>query len=181
MCSSDLSLDMRRVWSYKLNDDLFKRVTTVPQGKNHGMIFLLDWSGSMDRVIEDTLKQVINLAMFCNRIQIPYRVLAFTSQYKDQDRYYVITAEQREEQQKWFENKNRKNENKKILNNATSSCNLLELFSSKMTTSEFHSMARRVIDRRFQWNEGYSTGGTPLNESLAWLYLNLDKIGRAHV
>jgi hypothetical protein len=34
-------------------------------------------------------------------------------------------------------------------------------------------MARRVIHRRFQWNEGYSMGGTPLNEALSWVYLNL--------
>jgi hypothetical protein len=77
------SLDMKKVYAYKLQDDLFKRVTTLPQGKNHGMVMLLDWSGSMDTVLQDTLKQVINLAMFCQRIQVPYRVYAFTSQYQD--------------------------------------------------------------------------------------------------
>ena len=69
------SLDMRKVWSYKLNDDLFKRVTSLPKGKNHGMIMLVDWSGSMDGVLGDTIKQVINLAMFCQRAQIPFQVL----------------------------------------------------------------------------------------------------------
>jgi hypothetical protein len=42
-----------------------------------------------------------------------------------------------------------------------------------MTTSEFNSMARRVLDRRFFWNAGYGTSGTPLNEALAWVYLNI--------
>jgi hypothetical protein len=41
------SLDMKKIYAYKLQDDLFKRVTVLPQGKNHGMVFLLDWSGSM--------------------------------------------------------------------------------------------------------------------------------------
>jgi hypothetical protein len=166
------SLDMKRIWSYKLQDDLFKRVTVLPQGKNHGMLFLLDWSGSMDGVLEDTLKQVINLAMFCNRIQIPYRVLAFSSQYND--RRYPSDAE-RIKNRDWIVSKNARNEGKSILNNASNNFNLIELFSNKMTTSEFHSMAKRVIDRRFQWNEGYNTGGTPLNEALVWMYLNIDK------
>jgi hypothetical protein len=159
------SLDMRRIWGYKLNDDLFKRVTVLPQGKNHGMIFLLDWSGSMDGVIEDTLKQVINLAMFCNRIQIPYRVLAFSSQYLD--RNYEGWDKIRE-----FHKSKGSLEN--TLTNATNSMHLLEFFSSKMTTSEFNAMAKRVVDRRFQWNDGYSMGGTPLNEALGWIYANLD-------
>jgi hypothetical protein len=159
------SLDMRRIWGYKLNDDLFKRVTVLPQGKNHGMIFLLDWSGSMDGVIEDTLKQVINLAMFCNRIQIPYRVLAFSSQYLD--RNYEGWDKLRE-----FHKRKQTLEN--TLTNATNTMHLLEFFSSKMTTSEFNAMAKRVVDRRFQWNDGYSMGGTPLNEALGWIYANLD-------
>lgn len=167
------SLDMKRVWSYKLNDDLFKRVTVLPQGKNHGMLFLLDWSGSMDGVLEDTLKQVVNLAMFCARINIPYRVLAFTSQYGD--RGYDSEAD-RIKHREWAINRNTRNVGKNIITNA-GNFNLLELFSNKMTTSEFHSMAKRLVvnTRKFQWNNGYSTGGTPLNEALVWMYLNIDK------
>jgi len=171
--SKSSSLDMKRIWSYKLQDDLFKRVTILPQGKNHGMLFLLDWSGSMDGVLEDTLKQVVNLAMFCARINIPYRVLAFTSQYSD--RGYMSESD-RIKHRDWTINKRARQEGKNILTNA-GNFNLLELFSSKMTTSEFHSMAKRLVvnTRKFQWNEGYATGGTPLNEALVWMYLNIDK------
>jgi hypothetical protein len=163
------SLDMKRIWSYKLNDDLFKRVSVVPQGKNHGMLFLLDWSGSMDGVMQDTLKQVINLAMFCARIQIPYRVLAFTTQYKERRGAVENWAERRELQRKHFEYMQENN----VLN-SNFNFDLLELFSSKMSSSEFHTMARRVINYKFQWNDGYSMGGTPLNEALIWVYNNLD-------
>ena len=128
MCSSDL-LDMRRVWSYKLNDDLFKRVTTLPQGKNHGMVFLLDWSGSMDGVIEDTLKQVINLAMFCNRIQIPYRVLAFTTQYHDRRDDSAALHDRYTKLQEFNRAKYTKQEGKNILSNTRDHFTLLELFS----------------------------------------------------
>ena len=167
------SLDMKRVWAYTLSDDIFKRVTVLPQGKNHGMVFLLDWSGSMDGVLEDTLKQVINLSMFCARINIPYRVLAFTSQYMD--RKYP-PQEDRIKERTWNDAKRARNEGKNILNNASNNFHLIELFSNKMSTSEFHSMAKRVLNtRRFQWNDGYNTGGTPLNEALVWAYLNIDK------
>jgi Mg-chelatase subunit ChlD len=161
------SLDMKKIYAYKLQDDLFKRVTVLPQGKNHGMVFLLDWSGSMSGVMEDTLKQVINLAQFCTRAQIPYRVLGFTSQYNerhhDQNYYERHRAHSRA----------RASSTESYLSNATTSMHLLEIFSSKMTTSEFNTMARRVLDFKFFWNKGYSMGGTPLNEALGWVYHNL--------
>lgn len=163
------ALDMRKVWSYKLSDDLFKRVTILPQGKNHGMLMLLDWSGSMDSVIADTLKQVINLAMFCNRTQIPYRVLAFTSQYEDN--YDTMNAADREHLKTWYAEHHAKNDGTTL--NNVGRFHLLELFSNKMSSVEFNSMSRRVLNRKFTWNKGYDMGGTPLNEALAWVYLNI--------
>ena len=164
------SLDMRKVWSYKLNEDLFKRVTTVPQGKNHGMLFLLDWSGSMDHVIKDTLKQVINLAMFCNKAQIPYRVLAFTTQYKNTEKEMQII----------YDGRRATMASEKSLLDTCDGFRLLELMSSRMSMSEFNTMTKRLLDDRFTWNDGYSMGGTPLNEALVWVYQNLDSYLKAN-
>jgi len=80
------ALNLNKLYAYKLHEDLFKQVTILPQGKNHGMIMLLDWSASMQKVLHDTLEQVISLASFCKRIGIPYRVLAFSSSHFE-DRY----------------------------------------------------------------------------------------------
>ena len=41
------SLDMGRLHTYKFNEDLFAKVTTLPGATNHGMVMYLDWSGSM--------------------------------------------------------------------------------------------------------------------------------------
>lgn len=169
------SLDMRKVWAYKLQEDLFKRTTTLPQGKNHGMVMLLDWSGSMDNVLQDTLKQVINLAMFCQRIQVPYRVYAFTTDY-DRDLSY---DERLIQQNKIREFRAKFGEQKDLLGNAKG-FHLLEFFNDKMTSTEFNEMSRRLLDYRFRWNEGYSTSGTPLNEALAWCYLNLGDFIKKH-
>ena len=70
-------INTNSLYKYKLTDDIFKRITTVPDGKNHGLIFHIDWSGSMTHVLLDTIKQTYNLVWFCRKAGIPFRVLAF--------------------------------------------------------------------------------------------------------
>jgi hypothetical protein len=65
--------------NYKLTDDLFLRQTVTPDGKNHGMIMLIDWSGSMANTIVSVVKQLITLVQFCRKVQIPFEVYTFTS------------------------------------------------------------------------------------------------------
>ena len=169
MVSKIGSLDMKKIYAYKLQDDLFKRVTSLPQGKNHGMILLVDWSGSMNEVLKDTMKQVINLAMFCNRVQIPYRVFAFTTDYNDKK----ATPPQAEHEAYRAWRTARREPNNLI--DCADRFHLLEFFNNKMTTTEFNAMSRRILDYRFMWNDGYNTGGTPLNEALVYCYETLGK------
>ena len=74
-------LDCSKLHTYKYNEDLFKKVTTLADGKNHGLIFILDWSASMSNVLVDTLKQLYSLIWFCKKVSIPFEVYAFTSEY----------------------------------------------------------------------------------------------------
>ena len=74
-------LDCSKLHTYKYNEDLFKKVTTLANGKDHGLIFVLDWSGSMNGVLQDTLKQLFNLMWFCKKVNIPFEVYAFTNEY----------------------------------------------------------------------------------------------------
>ena len=71
-------LDMKKIHQYKLNDDLFKRMTTVPKGKSHGLVMFIDYSGSMNDNIKATIEQTIVLAVFCRKVNIPFRVYSFT-------------------------------------------------------------------------------------------------------
>jgi hypothetical protein len=162
------SLDMQKVYAYKIKDDLFKRVTTLPTGKNHGMIMMIDWSGSMGDVIMDTIKQVINLAMFCNKAQIPYRVFAFTSQYSDIPEQWAKYRDVYTTHKASLRDRSIANEQDSVLDGG--SFNLLELFSNKMSTTEFNSMIKKLLDPRVFWHKGYDLGGTPLNEALVWTY-----------
>ena len=70
-------LDMTKIHSYKYNEDLFRKVTVMPDGKNHGLVILVDWSGSMNRVIHDAFKQLMQIVWFCKRAGIQFEVYAF--------------------------------------------------------------------------------------------------------
>ena len=154
-------LDARKLAVYQLTDDLFRRVQIIPDAKNHGMLFLLDWSGSMIECIDDTIKQVISLAMFCQRAMIPYQVFAFSSDYDKSTRNdYNLRR------QKYPEEKNPKDDKKFV---ACSHFNLIEFFNNKMSTSEFNRMVSFMLDRPYQYGNGYGMGGTPLNEALLYM------------
>jgi hypothetical protein len=73
------SLDVSKLYNYKFSDDIFRRVTKLADAKSHGMIILLDCSGSMNSVMGQVIKQLLTLAMFCKKINIPFDVYGFTS------------------------------------------------------------------------------------------------------
>ena len=70
-------IDTNKLVKYKFAEDIFKKVTIVPKGKNHGFVMFLDWSGSMIIDIQNTLKQLFSLTMFCKRVNIPFEVYLF--------------------------------------------------------------------------------------------------------
>ena len=71
-------IDTVKMNNYKFSDDIFSRVGVVPDGKNHGMILYLDWSGSMYQSFSKTVEQCLSLAMFCRQVNIPFKVLGFS-------------------------------------------------------------------------------------------------------
>lgn len=75
-------INTNKLHTYKYNDDIFRRITNVPTGKNHGLVLILDWSGSMYSHIKGTIEQLINMAFFCRRVQIPFEVFAFSDSYQ---------------------------------------------------------------------------------------------------
>ena len=81
-------IDPLKLHSYKFAEDIFKKITTVPNQKNHGMILLLDWSGSMQKHLLPTVEQLLNLTLFCKKINIPFSVYAFMNNHReDKDKY----------------------------------------------------------------------------------------------
>ena len=80
-------LDMNVLHKYKFSSDLFKKVTIVPRGKNHGMILFMDMSGSMQTILRNTLEQLLVLVSFCKTVRIPFDVYGFSDDfYNSSDR-----------------------------------------------------------------------------------------------
>ena len=160
-------LDTSKLHTYKYNEDIFKKITILPDGKNHGMLFLLDWSGSMQREILATVKQLLNLTAFCKKVQIPFEVYAFTNDYE-----YVRRAKGMSRQYK----ENRGLEANKFYF-GEQYFHLMNFISSRSNAKDYERMCRNIF--REAYNYVYSSGypnttglclsGTPLNEGIAIL------------
>lgn len=74
-------IDPLRVVNYRFSDDIFRRNAITPKGKNHGVVVFLDWSGSMDRILIDSVNQTLLLADFCRKVNVPFEVYIFTDNY----------------------------------------------------------------------------------------------------
>lgn len=169
------ALNMNKLWSHKLQDDIFKSLTSVNNDKNHGMIFLVDWSGSIHNTLSDVLQQTIILASFCHKIQIPFQVFAFASS----DCLKHAFPDDLHEMRVKNENFNTSNFNSlrrihNVFDNTLKRMYLLELFSNKMTTSEFNNMSKELFDVD-NCIRTFTLGGTPLNQALTYM---LDYVGK---
>ena len=71
-------LNMNKLWATRLTEDVFLSNTVVPDGKNHGMMLFLDFSGSMNEDMAATLEQVMIQIQFCKKVNIPFDVYSFT-------------------------------------------------------------------------------------------------------
>lgn len=150
-------LDVKKAFSYQINEDLFKRMTVVPNGKSHGLVMFIDYSGSMTDNISATIEQTLILAMFCRKVNIPFRVYAFSDQHNnasDTAKYYDYNLSQYEEylsHSYYGGTRNKKirehfakfssNNNELDLTRSTG-FKLKEYLSSEMTGVEFRNAAK---------------------------------------
>ena len=89
-------LNTTALHKYKFSDEIFKKNTFIADGKNHGLVMIIDWSGSMAECMYDTLCQLQVLAMFCNKVRIPYEVYAFNSHFSSKCNIHRDRKEQRD-------------------------------------------------------------------------------------
>ena len=151
-------LNLSKIHEYKFTDDIFARMTKVPNGKSHGLVMFIDWSGSMQDHINATIKQLLNIAMFCKKVSIPFDVYAFST--------HVDPERESDKQQA-----------DKVGDIKISEFSLLNILSHKMNATEFTSMASHLLDfgsgrsRRYSCTnyeppEILHLTGTPLNEAI---------------
>jgi hypothetical protein len=157
------SLDMGQLHTYKYNEDIFKKVTTLPGATNHGMVMVLDWSGSMYDNLKGTLSQLFNLVWFCRRTQIPFEVYAFSNNPSVCDDYSLPHY----------------GPNFKAGDLALNNFKLLNFFSNKMSVKDEIAMMESLwmiasYYNGYGYGEGIpamypsflNLGGTPLNDAI---------------
>ena len=151
------SIDVSKLYSYKYNEDIFARTTKLADAKNHGLIMLVDYSGSMDDCIANVKKQAITISHFCRKVNIPFRVYGFTSNgLKERNFKHIIDWE---------------------------AVSIFELLSSDMSKHDFETACYQIYN--FHESTHEMMGGTPLNQALIAMHTlipdfrdayNLDKV-----
>jgi Mg-chelatase subunit ChlD len=72
-------INMTKLASYKFREDIFQQVTVLPNGKSHGIVLLVDGSGSMSKVFADVIDQVMLFTQFAEKVNIPVQAFVFQS------------------------------------------------------------------------------------------------------
>jgi hypothetical protein len=161
-------LDCSKLHTYKYNEDLFKKVTTLADGKNHGLVFVLDWSGSMSGTLLDTIKQLFNLIWFCKKTNIPFEVYAFTNNWREPDPNH----------NGYFKMPDPSYELKDGILQVSKDFNLLNMLSNRIKTSEFENCMKNVwrlcaaysnTSSMYDVPSHAGLSGTPLNEAIVCL------------
>ena len=156
------TLDVDKLHSYKTSEDLFLRSMKLGEFKDHGMVMLVDYSGSMRATLKSVIKQVLILATFCKKTNIPFEIYGFTKTLWGYN-YYL--------------NNNPKSAHKEDHVN-TNGIKIFELLSSSFDKTTYREAFDSLVEQchirnthnyRDAWyvDDGLETlGDTPLNESI---------------
>ena len=163
-------LDTTKLHTYRYNEDLFKKVTVLPDGKNHGLLFLLDWSGSMANEILATVKQVLNLTAFCKKVQIPFEVYAFTNEW------YAAKRAMSEDPGADLSYE-RTGVKKNTVHIDPNHFHMMNFVSSRSNAREYERQCKNLFREaccyryhvRYSATFGVGLSGTPLNEAIVML------------
>ena len=161
-------LDVTKLANYKFTEDLFLRNNNIADAKSHGMVAIIDFSGSMARMIKSVVEQAIVLAMFCRKTNIPFDIYSFTSnggvtEYnKNRRKNREMIAEQ----------------DAKLVNGGsyinTDQVRIVTQLSSSMTNKEFNEAAKMLFYTYAKYDVmggGLDRlGTTPLNETLIYMH-----------
>ena len=159
------TIDVNNLHKYKYDDQIFSTTMRLADAKSHGMIFFIDYSGSMSHVLKDVLEHTLNLIQFCKKVGIPFQVFSFTSLHNE------IKLEQ--------------NENEFDMSNVI----IAELFSSDMKKAEyeqaFKTVAYQVLFSTYRASEEFVSkyeqlGGTPLDHTLLAAHTLVNKFNKKH-
>ena len=178
-------LDMTKIHAVSFSENIFSRISVLPDGKNHGLVMFIDWSGSMSNNMKGTIEQLMTLILFCRKVQIPFEVYAFADNYyrKKNGGYEDYTPADYLSPEKGDLGMNK-------------SFRLLNLMSSRMSAKEYvdgcvnmtllmyafssYNYYNRREEKYCPVPIGYSLGGTPLNEAIITAHKLIPEFAKAN-
>jgi len=175
--STSGSIDVNKLWQYKLDDHIFKTVMSMPDAKNHGLLMYIDYSSSMTRRIYETLKQAVILSMFAKRVGIPFELYGFTT---DATKYREARAKDLENLRDGAESK---------YDYKSWALKLVKIADSKWSKIKMHTMFERAMFSAWPYSgrtpftePAFQLGGTPLNETISIAHIMTDDfVKRNHI
>ena len=160
------SLDTLRMNQYKWTDDIFRKTTRIAEGKNHGIVILLDWSGSMSHIMQSTIGQLLILTDFCRKVGVPFEVYAFSNTP------YTDNAMPKHGTDEYYAEMERRQAEAEAKRGEIAMCNmnLLNFLSSRMNAAQYETMKSSLWNWRNMSNfdSRYAMNSTPTNAALVY-------------
>jgi len=153
--SSTGDLDINKLASYKFDDNIFRKVMMMPKGKSHGLVLLLDYSGSMFENLPGSIEQVLILASFCRKVNIPFTVYNFGYSgithatdlgYEKENNISLPESFEKKLGNVWFEN-----------------VSIREYLNSTMRTSDYNNALKNLLLLKKAW-ESYKDYSSLYND-----------------
>ena len=170
--SSTGDIDISRLYKYKVDDNIFRKVMKVPNGKSHGLMMIFDRSGSMFQNMAGTIEQMLIVTLFCRKVNIPFSVYGFGN--SDKGRWHDYGVPVYENHKTGFSSEQNELGFYGVY--------LREYLNSKMSKTEFNNALRNMValmnsypngkryaDRKFWYPECEDLSNTPMNEALTAL------------
>ena len=162
-------LDTVTMINYRWSEDIFLKNEVHPDGKSHGMIMYVDWSGSMAGILQDTIEQLLVLVEFCRKVNIPYEVYAFSS-----NEYCPIADRYSDEATEWYKNRPKQWTPDRDTDCSPHTFALYNFLSSRMNKREYQTALNNLwlLTGSASHYTGHlypnclSLGCTPLNEAV---------------
>lgn len=159
-------IDINKLYKYQSDDNIFRKMMRVPKGKSHGLVLLLDRSGSMSDNMAGSLEQIMVLALFCRKVNIPFVVYGFGNSFPGRGADF---PEEKDTTPKTCFTK-------KTGDIALEHVFLREYINSNMGNAEFNRCLRNIVRLKESYETRWSRrpdsehlSNTPLNEALVAL------------
>ena len=169
-------LDTTKLHTYRYNEDIFKKVTVVPDGKNHGLVFLMDWSGSIAPQLHSTYKQLLNLTAFCKKVQIPFEVYAFTNEWRIVNHMKNNTVGEHRSSFYYHDTREDDLVEGEVSLGGNNFFHLMNILSSRSNSKEYERQCQNIWKITYSYTtsaagyigvpNGLELSGTPLNEAI---------------